>query len=318
MKTKISIIVPVYNTELYLEKCLDSLVGQTLKEIEIILINDGSTDKSEQIIKKYQKKYNDKITYYSKKNEGQGVARNYAIKLAKGEFVTFVDSDDFIDISMCEKLYKKAKETNADVVATTGMIEVRNNEFIKRDIEFKTSENLKTYVLNNSGPVGKIIKKDIILQNDLYFPSLRAYEDIAVVPLWGIYSNKISYVDEALYYYLIHEGSTMKQIKYNEKIMDIYESLSGLYNQFKLKVKDKYNDELEWIYIEHLLHAASLRFYKFNKLDEIRKINKIMKEKFPKWKANKYYKKQSLKYKIVCSLISKEHFWLLRLILKSN
>jgi len=318
MKTKISIIVPVYNAELYLAKCLDSLVGQTLKEIEIILINDGSTDKSEQIIKKYQEKYNDKIIYYSKKNEGQGVARNYAIKIAKGEFITFVDSDDFVDVSMCEKLYNEAKKTNADIVATTGMIEVRNNEFSKKNIEFKTSDNLKTYILNNSGPVGKIIKKDVVLQNDLYFPSLRAYEDIAVVPLWGIYSNKISYVDEALYYYLIREGSTMKQVKYNEKIMNIYESLGSLYNKFKLNVKDKYNDELEWIYIEHLLHAASLRFYKFNKLDEIRKINAIIKEKFPKWKRNKYYKKQSLKYKIVCSLISKEHFVLLKVILKSS
>jgi len=318
MKTKISIIVPVYNAELYLAKCLDSLVGQTLKEIEIILINDGSTDKSEQIIKKYQEKYNDKIIYYSKKNEGQGVARNYAIKIAKGEFITFVDSDDWVDVSMCEKLYNEAKKTNADIVATTGMIEVRNNEFSKKNIEFKTSDNLKTYILNNSGPVGKIIKKDVVLQNDLYFPSLRAYEDIAVVPLWGIYSNKISYVDEALYYYLIREGSTMKQVKYNEKIMNIYESLGSLYNKFKLNVKDKYNDELEWIYIEHLLHAASLRFYKFNKLDEIRKINAIIKEKFPKWKRNKYYKKQSLKYKIVCSLISKEHFVLLKVILKSS
>jgi len=318
MKTKISIIVPVYNAELYLAKCLDSLVGQTLKEIEIILINDGSTDKSEQIIKKYQEKYNDKIIYYSKKNEGQGVARNYAIKIAKGEFITFVDSDAFVNVSICEKLYNEVKKTNADIVATTGMIEVRNNEFSKKNIEFKTSDNLKTYILNNSGPVGKIIKKDVVLQNDLYFPSLRAYEDIAVVPLWGIYSNKISYVDEALYYYLIREGSTMKQVKYNEKIMNIYESLGSLYNKFKLNVKDKYNDELEWIYIEHLLHAASLRFYKFNKLDEIRKINAIIKEKFPKWKRNKYYKKQSLKYKIVCSLISKEHFVLLKVILKSS
>ena len=95
MKPLISIIVPIYNTESYLEKCLDSLVNQTLKNIEIILINDGSPDNSEKIIKKYLKKYSDKIVYYKKENEGQGVARNYAIKLARGEYLTFVDSDDF-------------------------------------------------------------------------------------------------------------------------------------------------------------------------------------------------------------------------------
>lgn len=316
MKPLISIIVPIYNTERYLEKCLDSLVNQTLKNIEIILINDGSPDNSEKIIKKYLKKYSDKIVYYKKENEGQGVARNYAIKLARGEYLTFVDSDDFVEKTMLEELYNKVKDESADIVVSTKMYEIKSETLTISSANFDESNPYKKYILNNSGPVGKIIKKEIIQDNNLYFPNLRAYEDIAVVPLWGLYAKKISYIEKAFYYYVIHEGSTMKQSIYNEKLTNIYSSLDNLYRNFKLLSNDKYNNELEWIYIEHLLHAASLRFLKFNKLDEIRKINTIMKEKFPNWNKNKYYQTRNIKYKIVCRLIYKEKFNLLKIILK--
>jgi len=318
MKPKVSVIVPIYNTESYLEKCLDTLVNQTLKDIEIILINDGSPDNSEKIVEIYLKKYPEKIIYHKKENEGQGIARNYGLSLAKGEFISFVDSDDYVDITIFEKLYNKAIKDKSDIVSTTGFIEVRGKEFIEKKFEFNDSDSHIRYILNNSGPVAKIIKKEIIEKNNLYFPNLRAYEDISVVPLWGIYSKKISYVEESLYYYLIHDGSTMKQTTYNEKLTHIYDSLDNLFSKFKLKTKDKYQEELEWIYIEHLLHAASLRFHKFHKLDEIKKINSIIKDRFPKWHKNKYYQNQILKYKIVCNLIYQEKFKLLKLILKNK
>lgn len=314
MQPKISVIVPFFNAEEYLEKCLTSLVNQTLKDIEIVLINDGSIDNSEKIVEKYLKKYSDKIIYRKKVNEGQGIARNDGIKLSTGEFVSFVDSDDYIDLTMFEKLYNKALEEQSDIVATTGFIEITNGIAIDKKYKFNDDNPLVRYILNNSGPVAKIIKRDIILKNNLFFPKLRAYEDIAIVPLWGIYAKKISYVEESLYHYLIHSGSTMKQIKYNKKLIDIFESLEQLYNKFTIQKKDKYKDELEWIYIEHLLHAATLRFLKFDKISEIKKINSIVKKRFPKWYKNKYYKRQSIKYKIVCMLIYKQHFKLLKLL----
>lgn len=313
MKVKVSVIVPVYNVEDYLPRCLDTLVGQTLKDIEIIIINDGSKDNSEEIIKKYQKKYKDKIIYHKKVNEGQGVARNYALNIAKGEYITFVDSDDFIDITMLEKLYNKATEDNADIVCSEGFIEVTENTRKEIKYEFDSIDQYIKYILNNSGPWGKIIKREIIVKNNLTFPNLRAYEDVSVIPLWGLFAKKISYVNESLYYYLIRQGSTMKQTKYNEKLTHIYPSLDNLYNN---KLKDKYPEELEWIYIEHLLHAASLRFLQFNKYEEVKKISKIIKERFPNWNKNKYYKTKNIKYKIVCTLIYYKQFKLLKLILK--
>ncbi|MBQ2873320.1 MAG: glycosyltransferase [Bacilli bacterium] len=316
MKVKVSVIVPVYNVEEYLPRCLDTLVGSTLKDIEIILINDGSPDNSEEIIKKYQKKFKDIIVYHKKVNEGQGVARNYALNIAKGEYVTFVDSDDFIDIRMLEKLYNKGVKDKADIVCSTGHIEVTSDTRKEIKYEFDSKDSHIKYILNNSGPWGKIVKKDLILKNNLTFPNLRAYEDISVVPLWSLYAKKISYVDEPLYYYLIREGSTMKQTKYNDKLTHIYPSLDNLYNNFIDKTKDKYTEEVEYIYIEHLLHAASLRFMQFDKYEEVEKITKIIKEKFPKWNKNKYYQNKSIKYKIVCTLIYHKQFKLLKLILK--
>ena len=110
---KVSVIVPVYNVEKYIEKCLESLVNQTLKDIEIIIVNDGSKDKSEKIINKFLSKYKN-IVYVEKQNGGLSDARNYGMKYAKGEYIAFLDSDDYVDTTIYEKMYNKAKEENAD------------------------------------------------------------------------------------------------------------------------------------------------------------------------------------------------------------
>ena len=102
----ISIIVPVYNSYKYLNKCIDSLINQTKKEIEIIIINDGSTDDSEKIIKSYK---DDRIKYYKNKTQGIGKTRNFGIKKACGKFLMFIDSDDYIALDCCEKMYLNAK-----------------------------------------------------------------------------------------------------------------------------------------------------------------------------------------------------------------
>ena len=112
---KISVIIPVFNSSLYLDHCLSTVVNQTLKDIEIILIDDGSTDDSLNVIKNYAKKYNN-IKYTSKENEGQAIARNIGIQMSSGEFITFIDSDDYIELNMLEKLYNIAKSDNSDIV----------------------------------------------------------------------------------------------------------------------------------------------------------------------------------------------------------
>ena len=113
---KISIIVPVYNVEKYIAKCLKSLTLQTLQGIEIIIVNDGSLDRSIDIIEKYVKENPTKIKYYEKKNGGLSTARNYGLEYATGEYIAFLDSDDYVEINMYEEMYNLAKKENADMV----------------------------------------------------------------------------------------------------------------------------------------------------------------------------------------------------------
>ena len=111
---KLSIIIPVYNVYDYIEQCLKSVVNQTLKEIEVIIVNDGSPDNSQEIIDKYQKKYPKLIKSFIKENGGQGTARNLGLEHAKGKYVSFIDSDDFIDKNFAKEMYTLAEKENVD------------------------------------------------------------------------------------------------------------------------------------------------------------------------------------------------------------
>ena len=112
----VSVIVPVYNVEKYIDRCLDSLINQTLEDIEIIIVNDGSTDDSEKIIKEYIKKYPQKFIYLKKDNGGLSDARNYAIPYVNGEYLAFLDSDDYIEKETYKKMYELAKKEKSDMV----------------------------------------------------------------------------------------------------------------------------------------------------------------------------------------------------------
>ena len=113
---KVSIIVPFYNVENYIEKCLETLVNQTLKDIEIILVNDGSKDRSIDIVNKFLKQYPEKIVYLEKENGGLSDARNFGIPHAKGEYIEFLDSDDYVEKDMYENMYELAKKEDSDMV----------------------------------------------------------------------------------------------------------------------------------------------------------------------------------------------------------
>ena len=114
-KIKLSIVAAVYNLEQYLPRCIDSLVNQTLQEIEILCVDDGSTDNSPKIIDEYRKKYPNKIKVFHKENGGEFTTRNYGLERASGEYVTFVDTDDYVEPNWAEKLYNAAKKSNADL-----------------------------------------------------------------------------------------------------------------------------------------------------------------------------------------------------------
>lgn len=317
--TKISVIVPVYNVEDLLSKCLDSLVNQTFDDYEVIVVNDGSPDNSQKIIDEYYKKYPNIIKPLKKENGGLSSARNYGLKYANGEYILYVDSDDFVSNDMLEKMYVATARDNSDIVVCRSYINSSNN-LEEIDKEILSNNVFKRYVLNRPSATCKLVKKDILLHSELAFFEGHHYEDIAEVPAFCLYAKNISFIDDYLYYYLVREGSIMHNKKYSDKLNDIFDSIDHLTGIFINKnAFDKYKDELEYLYIKHLLHAASLRFLPYEEgLLSINRVCEIMKENFPNWSKNKYYKKMGFKYKIVCNLIYKKKFNLLKKILKVN
>jgi glycosyltransferase involved in cell wall biosynthesis len=218
---KLTIIIPVYNTEIYLRKCLDSVINQTLTDTEIICINDGSTDNSLSILKEYAA-LDHRIRIIDKKNGGQGVARNIAIRQAAGEYLGFIDSDDWADLHMFEELYKSAKKYSADVTLCELELYNPKNGVIYQpswtkipfdrnfdNSSFHWSDDLENIFKINSGPFNRIYKTDFVKKIDAQFAEGLHFEDILFVFNCILNATILNFIRTPLYvnrYY--REGST--------------------------------------------------------------------------------------------------------------
>lgn len=227
---KLSAIIPVYNVENYLIDCLDSVCKQTLTDIEIICINDGSTDTSLEILKEYSSK-DSRIKIITKENGGQATARNLGIEEAQGEYIAFVDSDDFIEPTMFEKLYTKAKDNNLDIamckIATydNQTKEIKDNvwyymlgvfrDFEKDIFNHKDTKEFTCHIAVT--PYNKIYKTTLLKENNIIFPEGLIFEDEKFFYDTYLRAKRVSIVDEFLYYYRINrKGSTVDTIKDND------------------------------------------------------------------------------------------------------
>jgi len=283
---KVSIIVPVYNTSKYLDKCLDSLTKQTLKDIEIIIVNDGSTDDSQEKLEKWAKK-DKRIKLYNKENGGQASARNLGLDVASGEYIAFVDSDDYVSYEMYKTLYNsttnKVDIVLCDYYLDYGESIVENNKLFDKE----GTISHKDYIMSTPSPVNKIIKKSFLEKNNFKFPEGFIYEDLASMPILGIYKPTIKYINKYLYYYVQTPISTMRNDVYKEKYEDLFIAIDYLYNNIHGK---NYDLELEYVLTYHFLYSGCLNFYKYKKYDKINTISDKMKNYFPKWNNNKYVK----------------------------
>ncbi len=207
-KVKLSIVVPVYNVEKYIDECLKSLVNQTVNDYEIIVVNDGSTDNSLSICENY--KDDKKIKIFTKENGGLSSARNYGIDKAKGEYIAFVDSDDWVVPNYVETIIMKLEE-QYDVISFN-VININDGwkdgtiRYIYNDFDKMSKSDIIKESLNPSFAWARVYKSDIIKKYK--FPKENYwYEDMATVPIILSYANKIGHIDEALYYYRQRKGS---------------------------------------------------------------------------------------------------------------
>lgn len=225
LNPKVSIIIPVYNTEKYLFKCLMSLIQQTLKEIEIIIVNDGSTDNSASIISRFEKE-DCRIKVITQENKLQGAARNNGTKIATGEYIGFVDSDDWIDLDYFEKLYNAAKKYDSDIALGTN-VRIGNGKTKKRlnikSIEFVSSLQDKFDVCNlcnDACPVNKIYRLSYIKANNITWPEGVYCEDKMFSTQAVYYANGIVTVPNVYYYYFRRPNSTVNAKHSNKRIHD--------------------------------------------------------------------------------------------------
>ena len=238
---KVSIIIPVYNVEKYIEECMESVVNQTLEEIEIIIVNDGTQDNSMKKIERFLS--DDRIIIINKENAGASSARNLGIKLAEGEYISFVDSDDFIEKTMLEDLY--CTSNNHDIIFSDFIFyDEKSKKEIKNEREILFSENKGSYFYLYGSTVvwNKIYRREFLLKNNLFFKEGIIYEDELFTFKSSFLAEKIKYVKKYHYYYRNNrEGSIMNTLK-REKSIDSYEKII-----FEIK---KFKNEYNWSLFE--------------------------------------------------------------------
>lgn len=284
---KISVIVPTYNREKTIKKCIDSLINQTMKDIEIIIIDDGSTDNTSNIIPD-----DNRIKYIKRSNHGIGASRNYGIDNSHGEYIVFVDSDDYISNDCLEKMYNKAMNDNLDFVVGDYyyIYESGNKEKIKlKDFENSSLKENPYLVCNvNLGPCNKLIKKSTI--NNIRFPENIKYEDVPFVVNVLKNANKIGHLNEALFYFLT-DNKSETTIR-DDKIFDIFKSLDLVVES----LKDNYSEPLKKLVISIIVnYTIQQRYIKNRKMR-----NKFIDEAFiyiktidPNYKNNSYFKERN-------------------------
>ena len=318
---KISIIIPVWGVEKYITKCLDSLVSQTLKDIEIIVVNDGSPDNCQKIIDKYVKKYPHIVKSVIKENGGQGSARNMGIKMAKSKYIGFVDSDDFVELDMYEKMYNKAEKESLDIVICGNFNVSEDYSYKKEDIFVdKFATDLENAFFGKMAVWNKIYKKDIFLKNNILFKEKVWYEDFAFTIKAIINSSKIGFINEPLYDYLIRPGSTMNNSNV-ERNLEILLAFNDVLDYLNENEKEKYMEMLEFLAIDHIYISTIVRIIRADADFNIKKqvINKLldyMNNKFPNFNKNKYIKTLTKNRKIIYYLLKYRRFKAINLLFK--
>lgn len=288
---KLSIIVPVYKVEEYLGECVDSLLSQTIDDYEIILVDDGSPDNSGKIADEYAAANPDMIRVLHIDNGGQGRARNFALDIAKGDFVGFVDSDDWVTHDMYEKMYTRAAETGADVVVC---------DFMERFADGRESmlpASLQDNWLGSAGSsCNKIFRRSLV--GALRFPVGLWYEDFYFSALMLLRSKHTEFIAEPLYIYRRGQESTM----HNNNAAKNLDMLTIMDMLEKEMVPAGYKDDFEFFLVNHVLLDSISRLAKQDapeRKEVIGKLRQYVQAKIPKLSGCGSYKKESRKRRLI-------------------
>lgn len=292
---ELSIIVPIYNVEDYLEECLKSLYNIKNIKLEIILVNDGSKDNSFKIMEKFKEIYPEKTVLINKENGGLSSARNAGMKAAVGEYISFIDSDDFIDVDEFEKFFKEGQKDKLDVMVgnmryytpeKTGdslfRSDVVKNSGIANGIDFFWNLFQKTKCFREE-VVDDIYKREFLVKNNIWFNENIVHEDSEFTPLVYLKAEKVKYIDRAFYFYRQRTGSIMNKVSEKSIV-----SLESICEKFFIECKN-----LDSIKGKKVLSSLILSFYsvvvykRYNGAGDWKRVHKRYKELYRELKNNK-------------------------------
>lgn len=299
---KLSIVIPVFNAEKYLKKCFDSILA-AMDDItgEVIVLDDHSTDGSLAIIEKYVKKYPKVFSLVKHRVSGAAALRNYGAKKANGEYLWFMDADDYIAKDAIKQLIKQADRTEADIVMM-GAERVYPNGYT--DYLSPVSPEEKNYksrfVRYGMGPWQVIVRRKWWMEHKFGFGEGLIHEDMGLMSTLILYTDNFACVDKPLYFYSQNDDSVLHRKKFSPHIFDIFPVLEGLYQKFiDAGAEKEYHDELEWFFIWNLLIDAAKDFSKFPEgKPGFERTREMLSEYFPKWRRNRFLKEKPLKLRI--------------------
>jgi len=331
MDEKISIIIPVYNTEKYLKRCLESIINQTYTNLEIICINDGSKDNSLQIINEYKKKDN-RIVIIDKVNQGVSEARNDGIKLSSGEYIVFVDADDYVELSMISTLYDTMKKYNVDVVKTSYNIVLDNNKCIKFIYNDKFANKIllqkdainvfKQYFFDGIAIWGTLYKKSLIDSIDKFDKNFVYGEDVLFFLNVLLNAKSIYFSNDFLYNYMYNNEGACFNIKNYEINKQNYIEFSKIIIDKLIENNFMSNDEKRIMNKSYLGSFLSCFLYSFyinsNSLKKFKmEIESIKKDSYINELLNNYSLKNiSLRFKVIIFCVKYNLFSVLYVLFK--
>ena len=287
MNPEVTVIVPVYNSEKYIKKCIESILNQTFKKFELLIINDGSKDNSQKIIEEYQKKDPERIVIVNQENKGVSITRNEAIKMANGKYLMFIDNDDYIDKDYIETFVNAIKENDLDVVLG-GYRRPNEEGKVIKELHLKDEEWSKFMIF---APWAKIYKKEYLINNDITFLPVNIGEDVYFNIQAMFLSEKIKIIDYVGYNWFFNTKSVSNTVQKNIKNLQVYDLLNKCYYVIKeKKILEKNYEIMEMYFIRYIVWVL---LFSIKKLDyktineEYKKIFSWLKEKFPNYKKNK-------------------------------
>lgn len=290
---KVSILIPAYNIGDCIERCLDSAVNQTLQDIEIIVVNDGSTDNTPEIIDSFAKK-DKRIIVISQENSGLSVARNVAIKRSASKYILHLDGDDWIELNACEVLFERAEDEDADIIVFNSFCNDENGYQFKIDKEPLVSGDnitfIKNILINKIKPcvIRRFFRRSLYIDNNIWHPEdIGLGEDLTTIVPLAFYTKKIIGIDNYLYHYYSRSESITK--KYSIKMLEIFKAVDSVISFLNTKgYKEKFKDEIVYFQFFFII----LHYVVLFKTD-----SPIKKEIWCKWKSlnvnfirNKYFK----------------------------